>query len=67
MSYSVKGTSITMTRGDTFSADIMIYQPNGKPYELQEGDQILFTMKKSAKDLEPLVQKEVLVAFLQLI
>lgn len=67
MSYSVKGTSITMTRGDTFAADIMIYQPNGKPYELQEGDMILFTMKKSAKDLEPLVQKEVPISTMKLV
>ena len=51
MSYSVKGTNITMTRGDTFSADICIYQPNGKPYNLAKDDVIQFAMKKSAKDI----------------
>lgn len=49
MSYSVKGTNITMTRGDTFSADICIYQPNGKPYNLVEGDVVQFAMKKIGK------------------
>lgn len=49
MNYSVKGTNITMTRGDTFSADICIYQPNGKPYNLAKDDVIQFDMKNRQK------------------
>ena len=44
-----------MTRGDTFSADICIYQPNEKPYNLVEGDVVQFAMKKSAKDTTILI------------
>ena len=37
MSYSVKGTSITLTRGDSFAADIRMIQPNGESYVPSEG------------------------------
>lgn len=32
MSYSVQGTTITLTRGDTFMALISITQSDGNPY-----------------------------------
>ena len=67
MSYSVKGTNITMTRGDTFSADICVYQPNGKPYNLVEGDAIQFAMKKSAKDTTVLILKDIPIKTMKLV
>ena len=67
MSYSVKGTNITMTRGDTFSADICIYQPNGKPYNLVEGDVVQFAMKKSAKDTDILILKDIPIKTMKLV
>lgn len=67
MSYSVKGTNITMTRGDTFSADICIYQPNGKPYNLAKDDVIQFAMKKSAKDTTILILKDISIETMKLV
>ena len=32
MSYSVSGTTITLTRGDTFKAVVSITQQDGSPY-----------------------------------
>lgn len=59
MSYSVKQNAIYLTRGDTFMADVRIFQTNGDPYQLQEGDTIRFAMKKTLTDEEPLVIKDV--------
>lgn len=38
MSYNVQGTTITLTRGDTFMALISITQSDGNPYVPNEGD-----------------------------
>lgn len=67
MSYSVKGTSITMTRGDSFAADIGIFQPNGKPYCPKEGDVIRFAMKQSVKDETCLILKEIPIETMRLV
>lgn len=66
MSYSVKGTTITLTRGDSFAADIDIFQPNGHPYIPIEGDSIRFAMKKTVKDEEPLILKDIPIDTLKL-
>lgn len=50
--YTVKKTSITLTRGDTFKAQISITDKDGNPYELQEGDTVRFAMKKSYNDAD---------------
>ena len=50
--YTVKKTSITLTRGDTFKAQISITDKEGNPYELQEGDSVRFAMKKSFEDAD---------------
>lgn len=46
MSYSVSGTTITLTRGDSFIADISITDQDDKPYIPGAGDVIRFAMKK---------------------
>lgn len=67
MSYSVKGTSITLTRGDSFAADIGIVQPDGEPYIPGEGDKIRFAMKQSIKDDVCLILKEIPIDTMRLV
>ena len=59
MSYSVSGTTITLTRGDSFMADISITDQDGNPYIPVEGDAIRFAMKASYKDGQPLLVKNI--------
>lgn len=61
MSYSVKKTTITLTRGDTFKAEISITDKDGNPYEIQEGDSVRFAMKRNYDDpdTEVLIVKEI--------
>ncbi len=67
MSYSVKGTTITLTRGDSFAADVGIFQPNGEPYTLSPGDSVRFAMKQSIKDKECLILKEIPIQTMRLV
>lgn len=55
MSYSVSGTTITLTRGDTFKAQINITDRGGNTYTPVEGDKVRFAMKAKYSDPEPLV------------
>ena len=50
MSYSVSGTMITLTRGDTFSALITITDLNDNQYIPMNGDRIRFAMKNNYND-----------------
>lgn len=67
MSHSVKGTWITLTRGDSFAANIEIIQPNGKLYTPSEGDHVRFAMKRSIKDEDVLILKEIPIDTLRLV
>lgn len=67
MSYSVKGTTISLTRGDSFAADIGIFQPNGDPYIPSEGDRIRFAMKKNAKEKTVLILRDIPIDTLRLV
>lgn len=49
MSYSIKGNNITLTRGDTFIAQIEMVK-NEEVYTPQEGDLIRFAVKQKYKD-----------------
>ena len=42
MSYSIRGKRISMTRGDTVIAEVGISNPDGTPYEMQDGDSLRF-------------------------
>lgn len=55
----VEGTTIIMTRGDTFRAKVGIDKANGEPYEPSVNDLIVFTCKKSYATEEILIQKEI--------
>lgn len=67
MSYSVSGATITLTRGDTFSANVSISQPNGFPYTPVEGDKIRFAMKQNYADIKPILVVDVPIDTMQLI
>lgn len=56
--YTVKGTSIRLVVGDTFAAQIALTK-NGNEYELQEGDEIRFAMKKTYKCSTCLIMKQI--------
>lgn len=59
MSYSVSGTMITLTRGDTFTALITITDSEGNRYAPVKGDRIRFAMKTDYEDGAPLLIKEI--------
>ena len=67
MSYSVQGTTITLTRGDTFMALISITQSDGAQYLPVEGDSIRFAMKRSYEEEEPLLVKDIPIDTMKLI
>lgn len=67
MSYSVQGTTITLTRGDTFMALISITQSDGSPYLPVEGDSVRFAMKRSYTDKEPPLVKDIPIATMKLV
>ena len=54
--YSINGTKITLTRGDTFNCNIGITEDNN-PYVPESGDVIRFAMKRSYADAEAVVEK----------
>ena len=49
---------IYLTRGDTLPIKILITDQNKDPYELQEGDILYFTVKKSISTSEIVFQKK---------
>lgn len=51
------GPVISLTRGDYASFTIEMKDASGEPYVLQEGDEVYFTVKRSTKDEEYLIQK----------
>lgn len=55
--FKIIGTKIFLTRGDTALIDIKILRMDGTEYQLKAGDQVLFTVKKNAKDNDVLFQK----------
>ena len=67
MSYNIKGTTITLTRGDTFMAQIELTDPNGDPYIPVEGDVISFAAKTSYNDLEPCILKDIPIDTMKLV
>lgn len=66
MSYSVRGTTITMTRGDTFKAYINITDEQGNPYQPSIDDRVRFAAKQSYRDTEPVILKEIPITTLLL-
>ncbi len=67
MAYSISGTTITLTRGDTFEAQISITQEDGSPYIPKDGDTVRFAMKSSYTDETPLFVKDIPVSTMILV
>lgn len=51
--------TIRITRGDSLTVNVSLVDQDGFPYEPVEGDEVLFTVKKSAKASEILIQKNI--------
>ncbi len=56
MSAVIKGTTISLTRGDTLKLHVSIYR-NNEEYEPSDEDVIRFALKKSVSDRKPLIVK----------
>ena len=67
MSYAVSGTTINLTRGDTFMALISITDSENNPYIPVEGDSIRFAMKATYADEKPLIVKDIPIETMKLI
>lgn len=59
MSYNITGSTITLTRGDTFEALVSVTKMDGSPYVPIEGDSIRFAMKKNYDDSRPILVKSI--------
>jgi hypothetical protein len=57
---------IQMTRGDTVLLTLQITDSNGKTIELASGDKALFTVKKTTRDKEFIIQKDISGGVLEL-
>lgn len=55
MSYSVSGTTISLTRGDTCNIRVSITDAQDCPYVPSEGDSVRFAMKARYEDPKPLL------------
>lgn len=56
---SVNGKIITLTKGDTFKATIVLTRPDGTIYTPEDGDTIRFAMKQSWEDQSVLLERAV--------
>lgn len=58
--FSIYGTKINLTRGDTFLADLEIkWEKDNVPYTPSSGDVIRFALKRDYYDDEPLILKTI--------
>lgn len=59
MGYSIKGTTISLTRGDTLMVKIDILDFNGESYVPSDGDKIRFALHDEYGSVRPLLIKEI--------
>ena len=57
--YEINGTTITLTRGDSFYCQITMKNEDGTAYTPQQGDAVRFALKKKYQDTEPLIEKAI--------
>lgn len=67
MSYNVTGTTITLTRGDTFEALVSATTKDGIQYVPCEGDTLRFALKENYSDAAPLIVKDIPVSTMMLV
>ena len=63
----VKGTTITITRGDSAIIGVQIYNSDGTEYVPVEGDSIRFAVKKNYSDVEPLILKDIPISSMEFV
>ena len=56
--FKIENNTIHLTRGDSATLTIDIINAQGEPYEAQEGDVFVFTVKKNTHTKEFLFQKQ---------
>ena len=56
--YTIDGTTIRLTKGDTFNAQVTIYDGT-TPYEMQPNDRLRFVCKHCFADPRPLIEKQI--------
>ena len=57
--YNIIGTTITLTRGDSFNATVTIFNASGTKYTPVSTDTITFAMKKTYWDKDALITKAI--------
>lgn len=50
-------STISVTRGDTLRLHVDLVQDDGTEYELQDGDELTWTVRRSARSQTVLIQK----------
>lgn len=55
----IKGTDIHLTRADTAVIDVEITNSDGTPYEVQEGDRVVFRLRKDSRTSPIICEKDV--------
>lgn len=65
MSSSLNGTTITLTKGDTFKRTLSLKEKStGETYTPVEGDTIRFAAKKKYKDNECVILKDIPISII---
>ena len=57
--FKITGTTIRLTRGDSFFATVVMKNQDGTSYQPQTGDEITFTLKKYYTDDNALLTKSI--------
>ena len=55
----ITDNEVRLTRGDNADINVLITDLNGDTYSLQEGDKLLFTIKRNCKTAEIIIQKDI--------
>ena len=58
--------NIALTRGDSARLHLNVCDIDGKEYEIKESDTIFFTVKKSVKEHQPIIQKTAIAGVIEL-
>ena len=67
MSYNITGTTITLTRGETFEALVSAIKRDGTQYIPDVGDTIRFAMKENYNDARPILVKDIPISTMMLV
>ena len=54
-----ENNNITLTRGDSASISVTLKNPDGTDYNLQSGDELLFTVKYNCITEDIIIQKDI--------